>query len=193
MAVWVRVAELPIEYYNHTFLWRLGDRLGKTLKMDPYSKECSWSGFGPWMIPSRLGRRRPMMNKMGRQGSDGAIRSMNDGLKQKSEVDKGSRFDVLNDLECENDGVGMEDGGNEGDQGDMMMEGVVLNGVDNKEKIVKEKGRGEKARATGTLGSDSMDGMIHWGWIGKENGGNDKDKGQFSSRSLGPKRRFPRG
>lgn len=34
VAVWIRVLGLPIEYYNKHILWRIGERLGQTIKID---------------------------------------------------------------------------------------------------------------------------------------------------------------
>ncbi|KAF7833178.1 LIM domain-containing protein A-like [Senna tora] len=37
MPVWIRVPNLPIEYYEKHILWRLGDLFGKTLKIDEHT------------------------------------------------------------------------------------------------------------------------------------------------------------
>lgn len=34
IAVWIRIPDLPIEYYEKHFLWKAGDKIGKTLKVD---------------------------------------------------------------------------------------------------------------------------------------------------------------
>ena len=34
IAVWIRVPKLPIEYYDQHVLWRIGNKLGKTIKVD---------------------------------------------------------------------------------------------------------------------------------------------------------------
>ena len=34
IAVWVRIPRLPIEYYDKHILWRIGNKLGKTIKVD---------------------------------------------------------------------------------------------------------------------------------------------------------------
>ena len=34
MLVWVKIPGLPIEFYNKHFLWRLGNCLGRTVKVD---------------------------------------------------------------------------------------------------------------------------------------------------------------
>ena len=33
-AIWARIPGLPIEFYNKHFLWRIGNRIGKSLKVD---------------------------------------------------------------------------------------------------------------------------------------------------------------
>lgn len=37
MAVWIRTTELPIEYYDKHFLWKAGNKVGKTLKVDVHT------------------------------------------------------------------------------------------------------------------------------------------------------------
>lgn len=34
VAVWVRLPDLAMEYYDSAVLWKIGDRIGKTLKVD---------------------------------------------------------------------------------------------------------------------------------------------------------------
>ncbi|KAJ1432396.1 hypothetical protein SESBI_06657 [Sesbania bispinosa] len=34
VAVWIRIAGLPVEYYDRQILWRIGDTVGQTLKVD---------------------------------------------------------------------------------------------------------------------------------------------------------------
>lgn len=36
-AVWARIPELPIEYYDKETLWEVGDTIGKTLRVDIHS------------------------------------------------------------------------------------------------------------------------------------------------------------
>lgn len=35
--VWIRIPDLPIEYYEKHFLWKVGDKIGKTLKVDVHT------------------------------------------------------------------------------------------------------------------------------------------------------------
>lgn len=37
VAVWVRIPELPLEFYNDKFLWRVGAKLGSLLKIDRFT------------------------------------------------------------------------------------------------------------------------------------------------------------
>ena len=34
MTIWARILGLPIELYSKYFLWRVGNRIGKSLKVD---------------------------------------------------------------------------------------------------------------------------------------------------------------
>lgn len=40
VAIWTRLPYLPMEYYNDGVLRRIGDRIGKTLKL-PFGKEAT--------------------------------------------------------------------------------------------------------------------------------------------------------
>lgn len=35
--VWIRIPYLSIEYYDKHFLWKMGDKIGKTLKVDGHT------------------------------------------------------------------------------------------------------------------------------------------------------------
>lgn len=35
LAIWARIPNLPIEYYERHFLWKVGSHIGKTLRVDP--------------------------------------------------------------------------------------------------------------------------------------------------------------
>lgn len=37
IAAWIRIQDLPIEYYDKHFLWKLGNKVGKTLKVDVHT------------------------------------------------------------------------------------------------------------------------------------------------------------
>lgn len=37
IAAWIRIPDLPIEYYDKHFLWKLGNKVGKTLKVDVHT------------------------------------------------------------------------------------------------------------------------------------------------------------
>jgi hypothetical protein len=41
VAVWVRVPGLPVEYYSKIFFHRLGDRIGKTVRIDVNTQNCN--------------------------------------------------------------------------------------------------------------------------------------------------------
>lgn len=45
MAVWIRIAGLPLEFLNEDFLQGLGDYLGKCLKVDMNTTEQSKGKF----------------------------------------------------------------------------------------------------------------------------------------------------
>ncbi|KAF7806787.1 Retrovirus-related Pol polyprotein LINE-1 [Senna tora] len=45
IAAWVRVPGLPLEFYNARCLWRIGDLVGKTLKIDPTTSLTSRGKF----------------------------------------------------------------------------------------------------------------------------------------------------
>lgn len=44
IVVWVRIPDLPIEYYDKHFLWRARNRVGKTLKVDMHTVKENHNG-----------------------------------------------------------------------------------------------------------------------------------------------------
>lgn len=41
VAIWVRIPDFPVEYYGKHFLWRIGESLGKMIKIDEHSMRSS--------------------------------------------------------------------------------------------------------------------------------------------------------
>ncbi|KAL4321119.1 hypothetical protein AHAS_Ahas14G0078600 [Arachis hypogaea] len=56
IATWVRLPGLPIEYYEKHFLGKVGDQIGKTLKVDMSTAKQSRGKFARLCIEIDLGR-----------------------------------------------------------------------------------------------------------------------------------------
>ncbi|KAF7815394.1 putative ribonuclease H protein At1g65750 family [Senna tora] len=54
IAAWVRVPSLPLEFYNARCLWRIGDLVGRTLKIDPTTSLTSRGKFARICIEINL-------------------------------------------------------------------------------------------------------------------------------------------
>lgn len=44
VAVWIRIPDFPVEYYGKTFLWRIGESLGRMVKIDVHSMRSDQEG-----------------------------------------------------------------------------------------------------------------------------------------------------
>lgn len=45
MAIWVRIPNMPVEYFKKRFLWKVGNFIGRTLKIDPTYLETKGEEF----------------------------------------------------------------------------------------------------------------------------------------------------
>ncbi|KAJ9184836.1 hypothetical protein P3X46_004523 [Hevea brasiliensis] len=54
--LWVRVPNLPIEYYSHTFLWRLGQRIGVPIHIDDTTLSVSRGKFARMCVEVDLSK-----------------------------------------------------------------------------------------------------------------------------------------
>lgn len=52
--VWVRFPGLPIEYYNHLFLYKVGERIGKLIKIDKATSLVSRGKFARMCIKAYI-------------------------------------------------------------------------------------------------------------------------------------------
>ena len=62
VAVWFRVSSLPLEYYNHCFLWSLTVKEGFPLKVDAFTSLTSRGKFA--RICAKVGLRKNLVSKI---------------------------------------------------------------------------------------------------------------------------------
>lgn len=61
VVVWARIPHLPIEYYDKTLLKRIGNRLGRTVKVDVATEEASRAKYARFSVEIDLAR--PLISK----------------------------------------------------------------------------------------------------------------------------------
>ncbi|KAF7804220.1 putative ribonuclease H protein At1g65750 family [Senna tora] len=62
IAVWIRIPNLPLEFYNARCLWKIGRLIGRTLKLDPATSITTRGKFARICIEIKLGNKlKPMI------------------------------------------------------------------------------------------------------------------------------------
>ena len=62
MAVWIRLEQLPIEYYHPEFLKKVGNKLGKILRIDAITNNASRFHFARLCV--QLGIKKPLPKRI---------------------------------------------------------------------------------------------------------------------------------
>ncbi|KAF7815130.1 uncharacterized protein G2W53_029099 [Senna tora] len=68
IAIWIRNTNLPLEFYNGRFLFKIGSLIGKTLKLDLETSITTRGKFARICVEIKLGRKlKPMIEVKGRR------------------------------------------------------------------------------------------------------------------------------